>query len=487
MSDKKDSTNNESTSPKIVTKKRINKKLRKIKPFDFKKLKNLNKNAVLAASLASILLLVGLFSVVFHNSTKEAIVVDSPPEKITELETASVMAAKVTYKKGVAEYKTGVNVGSNWEIIPKDLEIEVGMSVRTTGAASLLIVTLDDGSAVRLDANTEATFETLTVSRTVILQVSGHIYNRVTPNSNRTYIVQTENGQFQSLGTAFKTTSSGDEESVEVYQSNVQETSTNKKVKEGQKLIVKDFNNPQNDETIKDLNIEEVKIDPFVSWNRDEDQKDENFKKALGFLSDIEGPEISITSPKLGNSIEVDAAATEGTIEIKGTTEKGSTLSVQSKSVSNSGPVDVTVSNNGTFKTPVLKAAIGSSIFTFVAKDRTGNETTLNITLLFKKKNPVQKQGIELSLESIPDPDVLTFSWLLEGVTTPDGIKLIYSKTEGPIFPDDEKQFIETGSETTVNVADLDSNTTYYFKVCRYSSVTMDCDIYSNEVSVKIP
>ncbi len=484
MSDKKRAEPSGSKTPKIVKKNRFNFKKPGFLTWDFSKIKNLNKNTVLAASLAAVLLLVGVFSFAFQNNTKEVVVVDEAPEEIIEIKTASVMPAVVTLQDGTAEYKTD----KDWTTVPKDLDILAGMSIRTTGATSRLIITLDDGSEVRLDANTEVSFETITVTRVIILQENGHVYNRVTPSSSRTYIVQTENGQFQSLGTAFKTTSNGDEESVEVYQNSVEETSINKNASEGEKLIVKDFRNPAKDETVEKLDIEQVKKDPFISWNRVQDELNDKFRNSLGFLSDIVGPEISITSPKLGSTIDIDTNAVEGTIEIEGTTEKGTNLTVESKSVKDSKEVNVAVTNDGTFKTPVLKAPIGNAVFNFIATDKTGNKTTLSITLLFKKKNVVQKQGIALTLDTT-DLTKLVFAWGLVGVTTPDGVKLVYGEVEEPTFPDDLLQDVDSKLTETIDITDppFESGKTYYFRVCRYSTATTDCDIYSNEVFVEIP
>lgn len=453
----------------------------KIKRLHPKNIKNLSKNTVLASCLIATLVIVGAWSVIFSNNNEKELA-QNEAEEVSSIETAPAMGAIVSYIEGTVEYK---DEKGTWQTATKETSLVSGTGLKTTGASSRAIVLLDDGSAVRLDANTEVVFESLTMSRVVIAQESGHLYNRVTPSESRNYIVGTEEAQFQSVGTAFRTIANGDEEAVEVYQSSVKETSTNLSAIEGEKLIVKNYVNPDKDETKEKIDIEALKKDAFITWNKEQDQKDPNFKSSLGFLGDFDGPKIEITEPAVGSTIEMESNSPSGSVSIKGKTETKSKLTVQSKSQSGSTPVDVVVNDDGSFDTGLLTAPIGNSVFEFIATDKVGNKTTLSVKYVFKRKVVVQTQGITLSIDTTTDDDYIILNWTLDGITTPEGVKVVYSKETNPTFEDsnDKRVYVETGTTTKIDKSEI-STKPYYFKVCRYTSG--ECDIYSNEVKVEL-
>jgi len=451
----------------------------KLKRLHPKNLKNLSKNTVLASSLVAILVLVGVWSVVFSNNTTKEIAQDEQ-EVVASIETAPAMGAILSFIEGNVEFKDDKGI---WVTATTDTSLVSGMGLKTTGASSRAIVLLDDGSAVRLDANTEVTFDSLTMSRVVIAQESGHLYNRVTPSESRDFIVSTEEAQFQSVGTAFRTIANGDEEAVEVYQSSVKETSTNLSAVEGEKLIIKNYVNPEKDETKEKIDIEILKKDTFITWNKEQDLKDPNFKSTLGFLGDFDGPKIDITEPVVGSTIEMESDSQSGAVSIKGKTEAKSKLTVQSKSQSGSIPVEVVVADDGSFDTGLLTAPIGNSVFEFIAVDKVGNKTTLSVKYTFKRKAVVQTQGISLTIDKTTDNDYIILNWTLDGITTPEGVKVVYGKETDPTFEDDSKIYVETGTTEKVKKSDLGTKT-WYFKVCRYT--LSECDVYSNQVEVKL-
>ena len=440
--------------------------------------KKLSKNTVLAGSLIGILVIVGAWSILISNNSEKEIA--KQDEVVSSIETAPAMGAIVSYIEGTVEYK---DEKGSWLPATEETSLVSGMGLKTTGASSRAIVLLDDGSAVRLDANTEVIFESLTMSRVVIAQESGHVYNRVTPSESRNYIVGTEDAQFQSVGTAFRTIANGDEEAVEVYQNSVKETSTNLSATEGEKLIIKNFVNPDKDETKEKIDIENLKKDTFITWNKEQDLKDPNFKSSLGFLGDFDGPKIDITEPGVGSTIEMATDSQSGSTNIKGKTEGRAKLTVQSKSQSGSAPLDVVVNDDGSFDTGLLTAPIGSSVFEFVASDKVGNKTTLSVKYVFKRKVVAQTQGITLSIDTTSDEDKILLSWTLTGITTPEGVKVLYSKEPDPTYPDDGKLKVESGTTAEVE-KNLLGNKPWYFKVCRL--IEGECDVYSNQIEIKL-
>ncbi|MCA9328542.1 FecR domain-containing protein [Candidatus Saccharibacteria bacterium] len=444
------------------------------------KFNNLGRNTKLASSLAAILLLVGVWSIAFHqhNTTPTE---SARQEDIVEIENAPAMDATVSYREGVIEQR---NELGEWSDAEKELSLKQGMGLRTIGAASRAVINLEDGSVIRLDASTEIVVSTLTESRVVIEQKSGNVYNRVVPSEARTYIVKTDNAQFQAVGTAFRTIANGDEEAVEVYQNTVRETRNNISANEGDKLTAKNKNNPEKDGKVERIDIEVLKKDTFITWCRELDQKDDAFKNALGYLSDFDGPTIDITEPAAGSSIEVPNEKSEGTIIIKGKTEKGSKLTIQSKSLAGSSPVDVVVKDDGSFESSELKAPVGNSVFELIATYRIGNKTTKNISYFFKAESIVQKQGIALSKSQTGD--MLKFEWALIGMSTPDGVKLVGGVDENPEYPAAFIEYVPSGKSKSIDKSSYTVGETYYFRVCRYNPDSDSCDVYSNQVAITI-
>ncbi len=462
------------------------KKLRKI--FSVKSIKNLNRSTKLAITLSVVLVVVGVLAFSL-TSTKPTTVNSNEVVDETTLNQTPEIGAVVSLVEGTLQTKDG---DGKWQDAPSQLQPNQGAELRTVGVTSRAVISIDDGSILRIDANTEFTFKALSVDRIEIKQTRGYLYARVASSDVRKFIIESKDAQYQATdGAAFKTTYNGDEQSVEVYQGEVQETYTNAKLSQGDKLIVKSEVNPSNDGKTEKLDIEIVKNNPFVLWSKDLDSRNDSYKNSLGFLQDITGPEINITNPLDNGIVLLDPNATEGTVEISGTTEKFARLTVQSKSQADSKAISTTVGNDGKFKTPVLTAPIGNSVFEFIALDPAGNKTTKTIRLTFQRKSqPVISDSITLGVTITPL--LVTLDWTYAGtVKAPDGVQVVWdlgSVTKKPKYPAAADTKLEaTAQTTTIDITTLTSGETYYFRVCEYDATADTCGLYSNAVMVDIP
>ncbi len=446
------------------------------------RIRKTGRNTKLAASLVAVLVIVGAWAIVFHQDKNVENLAKSETSDTSDATAATIeVPVTLTYLTGVVEVR---DERGEWSKAEKDASIKTGMGLRTTGASSRAIATLDDGTAIRLDANTQIGFESLTETQISIEQDSGYVYNRIANSSQRKYEIITENAQFESAGTAFLTIASGDEEAVEVFHNSVNETTMNKIVREGKRLVAESAINSAQEGKVVDLDIEKIKDNDFINWNRSLDSQDENFKTSLGFLKDFDGPKIDIAEPVSGTTIEVASDSPQGTVSIKGKTESKAKLTVQSKSTSGSSPIDVAVQGDGSFDTGVLSSPTGSSIFEFIAKDETGNITTINVTYTFKKPVATQQQGIALTVSE--DKGKAVLQWGLVGMTTPDGVKVLYKEgTEELTYKDDAQSDVVSGGATTT-ISGLSKDKTYSFQICRYSEDADTCDIFSNTVTITI-
>ena len=451
-----------------------------------KKFNGLYPGFKLAIALVLVLVLVGFSMIAFTGSGTEELA-NEEPQEVAEIETADAIGASVTYTEGTLQVLNEENV---WVDAEDDLQPTEGTKLRTVGATSRAVITFDEGSALRIDANSEVELERVVANRIEIHHIAGYTYNRVTPSESRTYIVFSEDAQYEALGTAFKTATTGDEQSVEVYHSSVKETNTNLTPTEGEKLIVKSEVSPGDDGTIKDIDIELLKQDPFITWNKNLDEQDENFKDLLGYLSDFDAPEIIINSAADGDIVLLDSSANEGTTTFSGSTERGATLTVESKSQSGAAPVEVGVDGSGNFTTPLLSAPIGDAVFTFEVKDRVGNIATKNIRITFQRKSaPVASvNAIVLNGSLNDDDDKVELSWTLSGeLIAPDGVKVLFDDNSGLSYPQDSETLVNSGNSYSIKTSKLDKGETNYFRVCVYDADKDECTKYSNELSIAIP
>lgn len=445
--------------------------LEKIRKNKFiKKFNKLNRNVKLASVLVLILLVVGLISFLSTKADEIPIISEVVNTESDALEETDSITANVTLTQGSLQIK---NEDSEWENYTAESEIGEGTSFKTSGATSRTVIAFDDGCEVRLDGNSELELQELTVERIVVRLVDGYVYNRVVPNKDMTYVVTTDDAQFEALGTAFRVGNTGDEQAVEVFHSSVIETSTNTTTREGEKLVVIDNQRPSNNGTIEKLDIERIKNDSFIKWNKDLDKENDSFKNSLGFLSDFEAPEINLDVSD-GDTILLDPSAEEGTVQITGTTEKDAELTVTVKSVENAGVINVSVGDDGKFTTPVLTAPLGDATIEFVAKDKTGNTTTDTVRITFQRKSgSVGGQGIVL-FDNGSDSEDVNLAWSVSGLDTSDGFRVIYSNTNtDPTFGVDTADPVSTGTNSySKKKSNFNTLSTYYFKVCVYDNET---------------
>jgi hypothetical protein len=144
--------------------------------FKFPKIK-LNRNTVLAASLALLLVIVGVFSLAMTRDNSKEL---NSEEVVSEQEEVKQLGASILIDEGSLEIvskETG-----EWQDADTTTTIQQGTELRTVGASSRAVIGFDDGSALRLDANSEVVLEELTTERIVIKHVSGYTYSRVLPS-----------------------------------------------------------------------------------------------------------------------------------------------------------------------------------------------------------------------------------------------------------------------------------------------------------------
>ncbi len=233
----------------------------------------------IAAACTLVVLVAGL-SFWWVMSDQNKTVVNSTEDTSSSATRQARLGVAITVADGMIEQEQdGV-----WQTIAANAQLQEGDQIRT-GEGSRAVLTLDDGSAVRLDAQTAIELESLVVDDVKIKQLSGVVYSRVVA-SDRAYTVVAADTTYQALGTAFVTMNSEATKGVQVYHSSVQVGGQDESVSEGKQYFTANANTTLT-EKITDIDLDSLTDDSFVNWNLSQDESDANFKDKLGSLSRI--------------------------------------------------------------------------------------------------------------------------------------------------------------------------------------------------------
>jgi ferric-dicitrate binding protein FerR (iron transport regulator) len=400
--------------------------------------------------------------------------------------TAQSQKGAVGLIEGTVEYYDG----SRWQAATTATEIAEGNEVKTTGASRAVIV-LDDGSAVRLDANTQVHFAKLTLANVVIQNRNGAVYTRVTPSSQRTFVVSNNEQSYKAMGTAYRTYNLGDKQGVEVFQSSVQ-TKEQTAVPEGQGYFTKHADASKLHK-VSQLDLSQFQNDDFLLWNKSEDEKNKDFADKLGVLKDVKKE-----APKVTEQPKPTTSATSAGIKLSGSaSEEGIKLSwtatgvgagdgfkvVYSKKTATPkyGSESAEFSSSSPYK---LGLKDGNTYYIRVCAYRPNTKTcenysnTLTIKTVYKEtvKTPVTSGTVTLSQAGE------TLSWTFGG-TAPYGFKIAYNTTGSPVYPGDSAVYSDKAA-INLSALSLSSGSTYYIKVCKYTDGSQDqkCVDYSNQI-----
>ena len=238
------------------------------------------KQAVLAFVAAGVLVLGG-------GAAALALLYQAP---VPEAQLATPVQSKPVAKMGVAVTVADGTVtyqkasGGEWAPLTTETQLAEGSQVKTA-AESRAVLLFDDGSALRLDANTTVGLTSLAADDIKIAQIDGMAYSRVVA-SKRSYTVAVDGVNYKALGTAFSTVKSQTEKGVRVFQSQVKVDGVETAVAEG-KQYFNDNANASLKDKVTDIDVDAMADSAFVKWNLTEDEKAENFKNKLGILGKV--------------------------------------------------------------------------------------------------------------------------------------------------------------------------------------------------------
>lgn len=377
--------------------------------------------------------------------------------------------ATVSFSEGLFE-KQSLN-DDIWVPIEERSPIRVGDVLRINGEGRSTIE-LTDGTSLRMRSNTTITLEEVNDDSVVIVNDSGYLFSRVV-ESERQFKVMVDDIEIKSLGTAYLTVNVAAQKGVEVFQSSVEISTADSEdileLNEGQKLYVNENNGSliSDNKEIEEIEIQEVKSNEFILWNKELDENNEKFRPYLGILEDLTPPDMQFVSPKNGQLVFADSILLEGIIE------PGATLTVEGQRVNVSNGL---VSHS-------VNLELGNNIIYIEAEDSVGNISTKSIYV-----NRVDEEGsespyansiIELSIDK--NDDGLDLAWETNNIDTEFGFMVLVSDKPDQQYLDNEVEQLE--GEIRSTSLGIKDGRPHYIRICQYLG-DGTCGVYSDSVRI---
>lgn len=399
------------------------------------------------------------------------------------------IGGEIAFMEGAVEVKTS---GGEWTRASANTALKAGDSVEVVGDGKA-IINLDDGSAIRLNANSGVTLTSLSADHYIITNDKGQVYTRVV-KSGRIFEVASAGAIYQSVGTAYKTVNEEKLKGVEVYESKVKIIGATEKeilVEQGNKYYVLNTANKKAEKTFVKITSAEVSKDEFLSWNKAEDIK----------LNEAEAQKTEETAATEGESEEtakivLSAKQVSGGVSLAWTAEGVDAPNgfkvVKSTSLDPVYPGNdyyyASDSDARTYKWPLTD---GKTYFFRVCQyiDGVCKSYSNNIKVTAPKVEETASEPTAsgpVSSLTIASAGTGKVSWRISGYSE-QGFKLVWSKNSAPTYPtrDGDKYNYYSDPGTRNGTLDaFDGNGKYYVRVCEY--LGGKCGKYSNQITMTL-
>ncbi len=387
-----------------------------------------------------------------------------------------------------------------WLELKNGDNVSQGDLVRVNGEGRA-VITLDDGSAVRLDSSSRVELVSLDPKNIEIDNEAGEVYTRVV-KADRPFVVKIGDESYKAMGTAYKTVNDASEKGVYVYESKVQVVAEDKEISEGEKYLTQYDADGSLIRKILEISSDEITVDTFLQWNKTQDLKSTEFKKYMGVLqvetttaetkttqtesTQTENTQVQQTTPVVEASIALSGSASSDAIN----------LSWNATGVDTSHGFKVI---KGTSANPVYP---GNSAVYIKSGGSYSWKITDGVTYNFRVCQytgsgcGVYSNNIQITAPHVEDGAVNSInlaagegsnvSWTVDGYSDL-GFKLVWSKVSSPTYPNrgsDRYHYYSSSGTTSGSIEAFGGSGTYYVRVCEYLGGT--CGVYSNEITVEL-
>lgn len=422
----------------------------------------------------------------------------------------------------VGDVRLRASSADAWQPAAEGAQIPPGTELDVPGDGRA-VVTLDDGSAVRLNGKTTLAFSAVTREAVDVTESRGTAYYRVVKDPNRTFTVTTEEGTVTALGTAFAVARDADKKTLDVHclESKVKialakdGTKLEKELGQGKTLSYDGKKLPDAGTKESAIDPQKIAVVPFFAWNITEDAKEgaplgiatevkelaeasesgDTDKVAL--LTDVKEETAALTAvapePK-----PAPAPVTGITLSgaLSGTTAKfswkvnGIDVSEGFKLVYNKTGSPVYPGDGASYQGAEVRSAslpnmpAGKTMYFRICAYRGGScsDYSNQVKLAVPAADPAPSTGdVSISLSGIVEGTTASLKWNASGDVS-GGFKLVWNKTGSPVYPGDNATYID-GATRAYTLKGLPENTTVSVRICRYTG--SGCDAYSNEVKLQ--
>ena len=396
--------------------------------------------------------------------------------EIVTQERVTTLGASIALVEGTVEISIN---GVNWKEASGGESLAQSDYVRTSDASRAIIL-LDDGSVARLDSNSEVWLSSLETTGFEITLQKGQVYSRVINSDELSYTVVTANERYESLGTAYKTSTTGSDDVLEVYHSDVKVGSQDIDVSEGNKYDTAT-------KVVTAIDLAQLDLDEFAQWNKQKDSESAEFKDKLGVLKDREqepAPPPPVSNPSVPSGVTLSASEQSDGVKLSWTLQGLSSqqgFKVIRSATDNTptfGENDAQYVGDPAERSRVWASEKGGSHFyrvcIFFEGTCSNYSNTVKANSPAKVVTPVVSGGVTLAISG------KTLSWTLSGGNAPHGYKVLLSTSQQPTYPANSIQY--TGAQS-VELPGKEAGT-YYVRVCKFTngSQAEGCVDYSNQV-----
>lgn len=392
------------------------------------------------------------------------------PVSQSDSEIVYTQGAAVTAVEGDVEF----NAGQGWNLVESGTELKEGYSLRTLDA-SRAVITLDEGSAIRLDSDTVVTLTKLTAEEVIVDNESGQVYTRVVPSTTRVFVVTIGDQSYQAKGTAYKTVNKEEEKGVEVYESKV-DVKDKTEVGEGETYFT-NTKDASKKEKIAKLDLEKLAKDDFLNWNKAKDESNSEFADKLGFIKDLGKKD----EPKTEPVPEPTPGIPAGIILSGSKGADGITLSWSTNGINESDGFKVVFDKSDTSPTYGENSAkyMSPGTYSFNLKLTDGKAYNIRVCAYRAEAGSCDSYSnlVTVTAPNIPKEQVTggavdaqivgdSIAWTNDA-SAPYGYKVVRSTVPDPTYESADKKYFWTSGQFPIP-SELEAGT-YNFRVCKYN------------------
>lgn len=432
--------------------------------------------------IATVLIAAGLAAfIALRPSTAPAAVTQTPSTK----KQIKRLGAVLSVADGTVEASADNKV---WKTVAAGDPLRPGTYVRAA-AGGRAVVTLDDGSAVRIASASTARLASLNADDVMIVNVSGEVYTRVVA-SERKFSVVVDNEAYVALGTAYKTLNTDQSKGVEVYHSQVKTTIASETIAEG-KRYYQSIAQPELVKKVTDIPLDSLQKDAFLQWNLEQDKQSSDFQDKLGYLEKMAAAPKAVT---VAAPTPQPAAAASGITLAASKYDSGVTLGWRLAGVTAPkgfkilrsltanpvhGKAEAAYVGSASSRSYNWKIKDGKTyhfrvcVYTGDSCANYSNDVTITAPLVAEAK-PAGSISLQHS-----GSDGKTVHWSVTGGSALYGYKLVWSANPNPTYGEAGTTPIYYDGKATSGNVDASGKT--YVRVCMFYDG--QCLNYSNEIS----